>query len=238
MRDIGKNIRDIRALKNMTQEVLAEVLFVTRQTVSNYENGRSRPDIEMVLKIAEALDTDANSIIYGLSVPESKKQAYKWCWIMGGVCALLCVVYCMVQYFAKTGDIYHVHRLVLICKILVLPAMFALLGWILLQLLGMFCGLKPLISCLRKSGKILLWCVMGVLGIFLIPFAIFEFVVWIYSAHADSINMTFSLGEFYNTVSFYCILATFQFPFIYSVLGGLFWLLGIPNAGKLKADEK
>ena len=39
MRDIGKNIKNIRQTKGMTQDTMAEALFVTRQTVSNYENG-------------------------------------------------------------------------------------------------------------------------------------------------------------------------------------------------------
>ena len=37
MRDIGKNIRQLRIAQNMTQEEFAERLYVTRQTVSNYE---------------------------------------------------------------------------------------------------------------------------------------------------------------------------------------------------------
>ena len=37
MRDIGKNIKDLRIQAKLTQEELAEKLFVTRQTVSNYE---------------------------------------------------------------------------------------------------------------------------------------------------------------------------------------------------------
>lgn len=37
MRDIGKNIKTLRTAKGMTQEELAAALFVTRQTVSNYE---------------------------------------------------------------------------------------------------------------------------------------------------------------------------------------------------------
>lgn len=41
MRDIGKNIRDLRQQSHLTQEELAERLFVTRQTISNYENGVS-----------------------------------------------------------------------------------------------------------------------------------------------------------------------------------------------------
>lgn len=41
MRDIGKNIREIRQRKNLTQDQLAQRLFVTRQTISNYETGDS-----------------------------------------------------------------------------------------------------------------------------------------------------------------------------------------------------
>ena len=58
MRDIGKNIRDLRIRENMTQDELAEKLHVTRQTVSNYETGRSRPDVDMLTLIAQALNTD------------------------------------------------------------------------------------------------------------------------------------------------------------------------------------
>ena len=68
MRDIGKNIRSLREKKGMTQEALAEALFVTRQTVSNYETGRSRPDVEMLTALAEALGADAViNIRYGSS---------------------------------------------------------------------------------------------------------------------------------------------------------------------------
>ena len=42
MRDIGKNLKQLREQKGLKQEQLAELLFVTRQTVSNYENGVSQ----------------------------------------------------------------------------------------------------------------------------------------------------------------------------------------------------
>lgn len=41
MANVGKNIRILRTKKGMTQDELAEKLFVSRQTVSNYENGVS-----------------------------------------------------------------------------------------------------------------------------------------------------------------------------------------------------
>lgn len=64
MADIGKNIRRLRTEKNMKQDDLAEQVFVSRQTISNYENGKSYPDVDMIVKIAEVLETDVNTLIY------------------------------------------------------------------------------------------------------------------------------------------------------------------------------
>ena len=58
MRSIGKNIKTLREKKGLTQEELAQRLFVTRQTVSNYETGRSRPDIDMLLSIAKTINIE------------------------------------------------------------------------------------------------------------------------------------------------------------------------------------
>ena len=68
MANISKNIKQIRIKNKMTQEELAEALFVTRQTISNYETGKSNPDIETILKIAEVFKVDANTVIYGLPI--------------------------------------------------------------------------------------------------------------------------------------------------------------------------
>lgn len=55
MRDIGKNIRDLRIQAGLSQEQLAEKLYVTRQTVSNYENDRTQPDLEQLRRITAVL---------------------------------------------------------------------------------------------------------------------------------------------------------------------------------------
>ena len=65
MAKVGKYIRIKRNKRGLSQEELAEKLFVSRQTVSNYENGRSNPDIDMLVKIAEVLETDVQTLIYG-----------------------------------------------------------------------------------------------------------------------------------------------------------------------------
>lgn len=42
MAKIGRNIREQRMKKGLSQEELAERLYVTRQTISNYETGVSQ----------------------------------------------------------------------------------------------------------------------------------------------------------------------------------------------------
>jgi transcriptional regulator with XRE-family HTH domain len=51
---------------NMTQEELAEKLLSTRTTVSNYETGRSSPDIDMLVTISEVFETSPEALIFGI----------------------------------------------------------------------------------------------------------------------------------------------------------------------------
>ncbi len=53
MKFISKNIRHLRRLKGVTQEVLAEDLQVTRSRISSYEEGRSAPTIEMLIQLSD-----------------------------------------------------------------------------------------------------------------------------------------------------------------------------------------
>lgn len=46
MASVAKHIRRLRTEQHMTQEDLAEKLFVTRQTVSAWETGKAQPDLE------------------------------------------------------------------------------------------------------------------------------------------------------------------------------------------------
>ena len=66
MRDIGIHIQQARQNKNMTQEDLAQAIHTTRQTVSNYETGRSRPDADTLVLLAQVLEVPAETLLYGL----------------------------------------------------------------------------------------------------------------------------------------------------------------------------
>lgn len=62
---IGGNIKKLRMGKELTQDQLAEKLYVTRQTVSNWERGTSQPSLEQLEVIAAALEVDVMALLYG-----------------------------------------------------------------------------------------------------------------------------------------------------------------------------
>lgn len=63
--DINKNIKKLRTEKKLTQEELAQKINVTRQAVSNWENAKTQPDLEMLISIADALEVDFEALLYG-----------------------------------------------------------------------------------------------------------------------------------------------------------------------------
>ena len=65
MNVVAKNIKYIRESANLSQQELAERIIVTRQTISNWERGVSQPDIEIMERIALALEVDVRDLIYG-----------------------------------------------------------------------------------------------------------------------------------------------------------------------------
>jgi transcriptional regulator with XRE-family HTH domain len=55
--ELGQQIRAARELAGLSQEALAKSLSVSRGQLSNYENGKCPPNVNVVTEIAEALDT-------------------------------------------------------------------------------------------------------------------------------------------------------------------------------------
>lgn len=91
MASVGKHIRHLRTARGLTQEQLAEMLFVTRQTVSAWETGRVQPDLETLERIAAALETDVTEVIYGAPQPQALGPL-KCRWAMiGGIITIIIV---------------------------------------------------------------------------------------------------------------------------------------------------
>lgn len=65
MNKVSTNIKALRKERNLTQDQLAEKLNVTRQAVSNWENGKTQPDVDTLVKLAQVLEISVENLIYG-----------------------------------------------------------------------------------------------------------------------------------------------------------------------------
>ena len=63
--ELGKRIAEIRKENDLTQESLAEICSVTRQTISNWENGKSYPDLETLVLISETFNVSLDTMLKG-----------------------------------------------------------------------------------------------------------------------------------------------------------------------------
>jgi transcriptional regulator with XRE-family HTH domain len=63
--ELGKRIAEIRKERGLTQEGLAEICSVTRQTISNWENGKSYPDLETLVLISDTFDVSLDAMLKG-----------------------------------------------------------------------------------------------------------------------------------------------------------------------------
>lgn len=60
---LNENIKAIRKSKGLSQEDLAISLHVVRQTISKWEQGLSVPDADLLISIAEVLETPVSTLL-------------------------------------------------------------------------------------------------------------------------------------------------------------------------------
>lgn len=82
-KEFGNRVRMIRKQANMTQEVLAEKLYVSVDTVSKIENGRIMCMPEHLVHICELFNVSADYLYFGKSNGQNiDNKATKICDIM------------------------------------------------------------------------------------------------------------------------------------------------------------
>lgn len=227
MRDIGKNIKKIRSAKGMSQEELAKALYVTRQTVSNYENSRSKPDIDMLMKIAEILGTDVTMLIYGPKDAMDHKTEYRRLAIAVLITALFAILWAYCNQLDWIGLQIPIMLKYLI-NLIVPPITMLTGGWSLLQLLEIKMQIRRLSEQSRKRGRLILFLLLGCFIVIPLPQTIWMIVVVVRSFLYSSVQMTFPYIPVYTPISMGMFKIIFQMPFVFAILGGAFWLVEIP----------
>lgn len=89
---IADQIKSARIQKEYTQEQSAENLMVSRQTISNWENGKSLPDIVSIIRMSDLYDVSLDELLKGDKVlmekiekdamaVKAEKKIIKFAWI-------------------------------------------------------------------------------------------------------------------------------------------------------------
>lgn len=93
--ELGRSIKKYRKQLSMSQEQLAEKVFVSRQTISSWENDKSYPDIHSLVLLAEIFQTPVDKLIKGdyemmkaMVSNEDRSEFRKW----GNLFAVLLIV--------------------------------------------------------------------------------------------------------------------------------------------------
>ena len=63
--ELGKQIRKYRKEQSLSQDELAEKVYVSRQTISNWENDKSYPDVNSLIFLSEVFHTSIDNLIKG-----------------------------------------------------------------------------------------------------------------------------------------------------------------------------
>ena len=63
--ELGTQIRKYRNERTLSQEALADQVFVSRQTVSNWENDKSYPDVKSLMLLSEVFEVSLDQLIKG-----------------------------------------------------------------------------------------------------------------------------------------------------------------------------
>lgn len=71
--EVGNQIKKYRQSIKLTQEELAEKIYVTRQTVSNWENGKNYPDLNSLIMLCDLFNISLDILVKG-DVIEMRKQ--------------------------------------------------------------------------------------------------------------------------------------------------------------------
>ena len=101
--NIGNKIKNAREENKLTQTQASESLMVSRQTISNWENGKSLPDILSVIRMSELYQISLDELLKGdkammekiekdIEINKTEKKVIKYAWIAILVGAILLIL--------------------------------------------------------------------------------------------------------------------------------------------------
>lgn len=229
-KSIGTNIKQFRTAKGLSQESLANSLFVTRQTVSNYETGRSYPDLDMLQKIADALEVDVLHLLYGKPVSAQKQASKKKLLILTAIfVGLLLLTAGLFPYTWNLHSKHYISAPHILVRLILVPLTLAFSGAVMIQLIDYFLHIGKQENKFLKAGRIATVSVLAANLLFILPYIIWYCAAFFYLlAGYASVSMSFPAIPVYNEISFFFFMLMYHYPYVYIFAGMSLWLF-CPN---------
>lgn len=164
--EFGEKLRQLRKSRGLTQEELAQVLYVSRTAVSKWESGRGYPGIDSLKEISGFFSVSIDDLLSGeklLSIAEreNKDHLRDLCDRLTGVVDLCSFLLILLPMYPQTveGFVYSVNLFQYSEAASLIPRVY----WVLFLGLMLTGGLKLLLLYLRsgKGRKILTVCSMA-----------------------------------------------------------------------------
>lgn len=109
--EFGEKLQQLRKQRGMTQEELAEALFVSRTAVSKWESGRGYPNIDSLKAIAKFFSVSIDGLLSGeeivsLAEDESKSSTRRFCNMLFGTVDLFTIMLVVLPLYPNPIDGY------------------------------------------------------------------------------------------------------------------------------------
>ena len=126
--ELGKQIKRYRMEANLSQEELADKVFVSRQTISNWENDKNYPDINSLVLMSEVFHVSLDHLVKG-DLERMKKEIDKQ-------------EYAEFQKYSNIFSILFVALIIVPVPLVMLFEWFGMLLYIGLWAIGMYFAIK------------------------------------------------------------------------------------------------
>ena len=172
--EFGEKLQELRKSRGLTQEELAEALYVSRTAVSKWESGRGYPSIDSLKEISGYFSVTIDDLLSGerlisIAEKENKSNIRNMCDLLFGITDLLSFVLMVLPLYPRTvnGHVYSVS----LFAYTETTALNRSVCWTMLLALVLTGIVKTLLTHLKieKAQKTVTGCSM-VLGIFTVIF--------------------------------------------------------------------
>ncbi|MBE7065252.1 MAG: helix-turn-helix transcriptional regulator [Ruminococcaceae bacterium] len=109
--EFGEKLQELRKNRCLTQEELAEALYVSRTAVSKWESGRGYPSIDSLKEISNYFSVSIDDLLSGeklisIAEKENKTNIRNMCNLLFGIVDVFSFLLIILPLYSKTSDGY------------------------------------------------------------------------------------------------------------------------------------